>query len=72
MHETFIYIEGVKIKIPKGCALIMRGNLPHSGSEYNSYNVRLHMYIDLKVKCKSVVGGNGRDLLWDKMAKKER
>lgn len=38
-------VRGKKVDIPKGGAVLFRGNLKHSGSGYEEDNIRAHMYI---------------------------
>ena len=54
MDDTEIWIypiddphaEAQRVKVPKGYMLIMRGDLGHSGSNYESEHWRVHMYLD--------------------------
>ena len=48
MDDSYVYLDNVKFHLPKGYAVIMRGNQIHSGAEYDTYNVRFHMYLDTK------------------------
>jgi hypothetical protein len=41
------YINDVKIALDKGNAIILRGDVVHSGSEYKFDNIRYHIYIDV-------------------------
>ena len=43
-----------RLSIPKGSALVFRGDLIHAGSAYDDENHRLHVYIDSNVYCRPV------------------
>jgi hypothetical protein len=42
-----IYVGDKKIELPIGSAIIFRGDVTHSGSEYKYDNIRYHLYIDV-------------------------
>ena len=50
-----------RVKLPVGSAIIFRGDVVHSGSDYRSDNVRFHFYIDVKGKC---VASEGIHVRW--------
>lgn len=49
-EATSVYIKEVKHDIPPACAVILRGDVVHSGSEYKKDNIRFHLYMDVEAK----------------------
>jgi hypothetical protein len=66
--DSFIYIEGNKISVPKGSAVVLRGNVTHSGSEYPKSNLRYHIYIDTSEH----VANEGSHVKWWVVEKRKR
>jgi hypothetical protein len=44
---TSFYLGSRKMDLPAGSAIIFRGDVAHSGSEYAVDNIRFHLYIDV-------------------------
>ena len=42
-----LYVLGEKIDLPLGSAIVFRGDVRHSGSEYKTDNIRYHLYVDV-------------------------
>lgn len=57
-----VYVKDVKVPLPCGCALIFRGDVVHSGSEYKYDNIRFHMYMD--VVGSEHIAGKGKSIQW--------
>ena len=44
---SFFYLNEEKISLSKGSVIILRGDVVHSGSEYDKDNIRYHIYMDV-------------------------
>ena len=42
-----MYVKEEKVDIPLGYAIIFRGDVRHSSSEYDCDNIRYHLHIDV-------------------------
>ena len=60
-HDAYVYLYGVKTPLPIGCAVVLRGDVLHSGSEYKNDNIRYHLYMDVK---NVHVAEDGTQLQW--------
>jgi hypothetical protein len=45
MPNTHLYLHGIRVDIPVGCALIFRGDVRHAGGVYGETNGRVFMYL---------------------------
>ena len=46
--QSSIYIGAEKVSVPRRAAVIFRGDVVHSGSDYTKDNIRYHLYMDVK------------------------
>lgn len=44
---SYFYVKDEKISLPAGSAIVFRGDVVHSGSEYAKDNIRYHVYMDV-------------------------
>ena len=47
---SYVYLNDSKMILPKGSAVVFRGDVVHSGAEYSADNIRYHLYIDVRDK----------------------
>lgn len=60
-NDSYVYVNGEKLPLPIATAIIMRGDVLHSGSEYDTDNMRLHIYMDV---VGFHVAKEGKDVKW--------
>jgi len=51
-EDTSLHVEGARIELSAGDALVFTGDTVHSGAGYGRDNTRIHVYLDTDTVCR--------------------